>query len=66
MTHPDFDPSASLNYIPDIRTLAFALLRIPLPSCYGIERNRNLFQVGSLPVGQSISSYGSETTERKS
>jgi len=47
MTHLDFYPSVFLNYILNIRIPAFALLRIPLLSCYGIERNHSLYQVGS-------------------
>jgi hypothetical protein len=47
MTHPDSFPSVSLDYILDIRILAFALLRIRLLSCYGIGRTRSPFQVGS-------------------
>jgi hypothetical protein len=46
-THPDFFPSVSLDYILNIRILAFALSRILLPSCCGIGRNRTLCQVGS-------------------
>jgi hypothetical protein len=47
MTHPDFDPSVSLDYIPDTRILAFALSHILLLSYCEIGRNRTLCQVGS-------------------
>ena len=46
-TYPDFYPNVSLDYIPNIRILAFALLRIRLLSYYGIEQSHILFPVGS-------------------
>jgi hypothetical protein len=47
MTYLDFSPNASLNYILDIRILAFALSHILLLSYCEIGRNRTLCQVGS-------------------